>query len=72
MIIEIDFRNIKSLSWYFDSTCSQHLTFERNIFICHLVESSTKIECANRNYFLAKGIRKIRLLCLKKMALHYQ
>ena len=66
MITGIDFRNIKSSSWHLDSACSRHLTSERNVFIGRLEESSTKIECANGNYLLAKGVGKIRLSCLKE------
>lgn len=32
----------------------------------HLADSSTKIECANGDYLLAKGIGKIRLSCLNE------
>lgn len=42
------------------------MTLEKNIFIDHLTKSSTKIECANGDYLLAKGVGKIRLSCLKK------
>lgn len=58
--------NIKSLSWHLDSAYSQHLTSEKNVFIDQITKSSAKIECANRDYLLAQGVEKIRLLCLKE------
>ena len=66
MIAEIDFWNIKSSSWHLDSVYSWHFTLEQNVFIGRLKKSSTKIEYANRNYFLAKVVGKIKLSCLKK------
>ena len=36
------------------------------MFISHLTKSLAKIEYANRNHLLAKGVGKIRLSCLKK------
>ncbi len=56
----------ESSSWHLDSACSRQLTLERNVFVGRLAESSIKIECANGDYLLVKGERKIRLSCLKE------
>ena len=59
-------RKNKFQSWHFDSACSRHLTSEKSVFVGRPIESSTKIECANSNYLTTKGVRKIKLSCLKE------
>lgn len=57
---------IKSLFEHINSTYLQYLISKQNKFVDCLAKFSTKIECTNRNYFLAKKEGKIRLLNLKK------
>ena len=66
LIAGIDIWKSESSSWHLDSAYSRHLTSEQNVFIGRLAESSTKIECANGDYLLAKREGKIRLSCLKE------
>ena len=66
MIAGSDLRKSESQSWHLDSVCSRHLTSEKHVFVGHLTESLTKIECANGNYLTTKGIGKIKRSCLKE------
>ncbi len=66
MIARNDLQKSKSQSWHLDSTCSGHLTSEKNVFVGRLTESLTKIECANGNYLTAKDVGRIKLSCLKE------
>ena len=58
IIDKIDLRKSKFLLW--------HLILEQNIFFDYLAKVLSKIEFANRNYLLAKNVRKIKLLYLRK------
>ena len=66
MIARNDLQKSKSQSWHLDSTCSRHLTSEKNVFVGRLTESLTKIEYANGNYPTAKDVWRIKLSCLKE------
>ncbi len=66
LIAGSDIQKSKSSSGHLDSVCSRRLTSERNVFVGRLEEFSTKIECANVDYFLAQREGKIRLSCLKE------
>ena len=69
MIARSDLRKSESQSWHLDSACSRHLSFEKNVFVGNLTESSTGIECANGNHPTAKGIGNIKLSCLNEDSL---
>ena len=66
MIAKSDLRKSESQSWHLDSACSGPLTFEKNVFVGNLTESSTGIEYANGNHPTTKGIGNIKLSCLDK------
>ena len=69
MIARSDLQKSESQSWHLDSACSRHLTFEKNVFVGNLTESSTGIECANGNHPTAKSIGNIKLSCLNEDSL---
>lgn len=66
LIAGSNMRKNLSLSWHFDSAYSRYLTLKQNVVVDCLAKSFTKIKCANRDYFLVKRERKIRLSYLKK------